>query len=121
MKFPEEFRWVNAAKGFETKPGDPYGVFVIPSAKANGRRLCVIADDGTKTGWEHVSVSMDDPKKCASWTEMCIVKGMFWDEEECVVQYHPAKKDYVNLHPGVLHLWRRRGVLEFAMPPMVCV
>jgi hypothetical protein len=31
---------------------------------------------------------------------------MFWCEEDCVVQYHPPKSQYVNNHPFCLHLWR---------------
>lgn len=37
---------------------------------------------------------------------MCQVKDLFWDPEDWVVQFHPAHSEYVNNHPGVLHLWR---------------
>jgi hypothetical protein len=37
---------------------------------------------------------------------MCWMKDLFWDETDAVVQFHPAKEDYVNCHPHVLHLWR---------------
>jgi hypothetical protein len=61
-------------------------------------------------GWEHVSVSIGMPGKdalrCPTWEEMCYIKSMFWGEEDCVVQYHPAKSEYVNRHHFVLHLWR---------------
>jgi hypothetical protein len=68
----------------------------------NGHDLYVIASDGE--GWEHVSVSARG--KCPTWEQMCIVKSVFWDEEDCVIQYHPPKSEYVNLHPNCLHLWR---------------
>jgi len=61
------------------------------------------ASDGL--GWEHVSVSLS-VKRCPDWDEMCMIKNMFWDEEDCVIQYHPSKSHYVNNHPYVLHLWR---------------
>ena len=61
------------------------------------------ASDGL--GWEHVSVSLS-VKRCPDWDEMCMIKNMFWDEEDCVIQYHPPKSHYVNNHPYVLHLWR---------------
>ncbi len=54
--------------------------------------------------WEHVSVSFH--YRCPSWKEMCIVKDIFWDEEDCVIQYHPPKSEYVNNHKYCLHLWR---------------
>lgn len=69
-------------------------------------------------GWDHVSVSF--PNRCPSWDEMCQIKDMFFDEDECVVQYHPAKKDYVNRHPYCLHLWRPQGV-EIVTPPKILV
>ena len=64
-------------------------------------------------GWEHVSVSF--PNRCPTWEEMCIVKEMFWRDEETVVQYHPKKSEYVNLHPYCLHLWKKIGV-EYELP-----
>jgi hypothetical protein len=65
-------------------------------------------------GWEHVSVSY--PNRCPSWDEMCKVKAMFWNDEETVVQYHPKKSKYKNLHPYCLHLWRKCGE-DFELPP----
>lgn len=62
-----------------------------------------IASDGM--GWEHVSVSRMD--RCPTWDEMCQVKAMFWGEDDCVVQYHPPRSEYVNNHPRCLHLWRK--------------
>lgn len=65
-----------------------------------------IASDGLD--WEHVSVTVHDRGKVriASWDEMCKIKDLFWDEEDTVIQYHPAKSEYVNSHPNCLHLWR---------------
>jgi len=37
---------------------------------------------------------------------MCFVKNLFWEEEETVIQFHPAKSLYVNHHPFCLHLWK---------------
>jgi hypothetical protein len=34
------------------------------------------------------------------------VKDLFWELEDWVVQFHPAQSEYVNHHPGCLHLWR---------------
>ena len=65
-------------------------------------------------GWDHVSVSF--PIRCCTWEEMCYIKDVFWHEDECVVQYHPAKEDYVNRHPYCLHLWKPQGQ-EISKPP----
>ena len=57
-------------------------------------------------GWEHVSVSPFKKHITPSWDDMCKIKDMFFEEEETVVQYHPAKSEYVNNMPNCLHLWR---------------
>jgi hypothetical protein len=75
-----------------------------------------IASEGM--GWEHVSVSR--PDRCLTWDEMCQVKALFWDDEDCVVQYHPPKSEYVNMHPHCLHLWRPTAG-EIIMPPKIMV
>ena len=77
------------------------GAFILDSPIDNSQ-LRIIASDGL--GWEHISVSR--PKRCPNWPEMCHVKDMFWDEEDCVLQYHPAKSEYIDNHPYCLHLWR---------------
>jgi hypothetical protein len=69
-------------------------------------------------GWDHVSVSY--PERCCDWEEMCEVKDMFFRDDECAVQYHPPKSDYVNLHPYVLHLWRPQNE-RIPMPPKFMV
>lgn len=65
-------------------------------------------------GWDHVSVSYR--KRTPTWDEMCKVKDMFFNEEETVVQYHPKKSEYKNLHEHCLHLWRKQGK-EIELPP----
>lgn len=65
-------------------------------------RFWVVCSDGE--GWDHVSVSHED--RIPTWEDMCRFKDLFFDPEEVVVQYHPAKSEYVNLHPRCLHLWR---------------
>lgn len=72
----------------------------------------VIASSGE--GWEHVSVSLED--RVPTWDEMCSVKRLFWDAEDCVVQLHPPKSEYVNCHPYCLHLWRSLDA-EMPRPP----
>ena len=86
------------------------GQFFVPLASFAGDRiwaLCMVSDG---EGWEHVSVSVWKSGKslgrCPTWEEMCHVKDLSWNAEECVVQYHPRRSEYRNLHPHVLHLWR---------------
>ena len=70
--------------------------------KHNGTALRVLFSDGG--GWDHISVSLAG--RTPTWEEMCVVKDLFFEEDETVVQYHPRKTDYKNCHPYCLHLWR---------------
>ncbi len=90
------------------------GSFIIPLK--HQQKLRVIASDGM--GWEHVSVSRKD--RCPTWDEMCQVKALFWEPQDCVIQFHPPASEYVNLHPFCLHLWREID-REVATPPMLLV
>ena len=63
---------------------------------------------------------------CVAMVEQFIKDGKFdnkrtshngkYADEECVVQYHPPKSEYVNFHPYCLHLWRKVGE-NFETPP----
>lgn len=77
--------------------------------RRGGRRYFCIASDGM--GWEHVSTSirtagLDSVRRTPTWEEMVLVKGLFWGEEDTVIQYHPAKANYRNFDAYTLHLWR---------------
>lgn len=67
-------------------------------------------------GWEHVSFAPYNRRVLPSWHDMCRIKDMFFYEEETVVQYHPAKSEYVNNVPNCLHLWRPLEI-ELPKPP----
>lgn len=70
----------------------------------------------TEDGWDHVSVSPYDHSITPSWDDMCKLKDMFFEDDETVVQFHPAKKEYVNLMENCLHLWRPNK-MELVCPP----
>lgn len=88
------------------------GIFLVTRPK--NKSLVCIASDGE--GWEHVSVTYKYLNKCPSWEAMCLIKDLFWDEDETVIQYHPPKSDYVNMHPYVLHLWKPIDI-DLPRPP----
>ena len=102
------------------------GLFYIPSSFRRPYALTVICSDGDcweelgykPPAWEHVSVST--AVRCPTWEEMCFVKGVFWDAEDVVIQFHPRASEYVNNHPRCLHLWRPIGV-ELPTPPLETV
>ena len=69
-------------------------------------------------GWEHLSVSM--PNKTPSWDQMCVMKDIFWNEDEACVEYHPKKEDYVNNHQHCLHIWKPTNE-TLPLPPSILV
>lgn len=90
------------------------GVFKV---YVNGKSFFIIASNGG--GWDHVSIHRYNGK-IPTWEEMCAIKDMFFDPEEVVVQYHPKKSEYVNIHTGCLHLWRPT-TKELPTPPKIFV
>lgn len=101
FKVPEKFRV--QIPPMTSNPGDPFGLFIVRVRLSGAQQVLKVVAHG-QGNWEHVSVSRDD--RCPIWAEMCLIKDLFWDDDDVVVQYHPAKKDYVNVHPYCLHLWR---------------
>lgn len=101
MLFPNQYRY--------KIPGYPKDVFIIPHYKIQNYEFqCIAGDD--EDGWEHVSVVVQPKSKkatrCPTWEEMCFIKDQFWKENQEVVQFHPAKSEYVSAHDFCLHLWR---------------
>ncbi len=112
FKVPNKFRIKKGCLGSDDNIGNS-GAFEIPFKT---HLLRVIASDGGD--WEHVSISLRH--RIPNWGEMCFIKNLFWDEEDCIVQYHPPKSEYINNHPNVLHLWK--PVKEkIPLPPSIMV
>ncbi len=84
------------------------GLFRIPK---DGNIIRCIASDGIDSPgpewkWQHVSVSIEGETRPPKWDLMCWIKDLFWDDEDVVMQLHPRKSVYINIHSGCLHLWR---------------
>lgn len=75
------------------------GIIVIPSFVGT-----VIFSNGG--GWEHVSVAPIKQRIIPSWDDMCMIKDIFFRDDEWVVQFHPPKEEYVNNVKNCLHLWK---------------
>jgi hypothetical protein len=97
----------------------PTGMFHVQGPCGEILRIVASAGDIPEaSAWEHVSVSTR--RRIPNWLEMSFVKDLFWCDDECVVQYHPPKSEYVNNHAYVLHLWRNTEI-DFPMPPAIFV
>lgn len=118
FRVPEHYR-LRAGPLQSTEHDGNNGMFLIPSSRTT-RAMSVIARNWGE--WEHVSVKAWDGRKAClpTWTEMCLIKNLFWDSEDCVMQLHlPASQD-VNHPKTVLHLWRPVGQ-EIPQPPSLLV
>ena len=112
MKTPNKYRVITGPFASEDSFGNN-GLFAIPF---EGHLLTVIASDGF--GWDHVSVSLKN--RTPNWEEMCFVKDLFWDKDECACQFHPSESEYVNNHEYCLHLWKPQDQ-EIQLPPSLMV
>ena len=74
----------------------------------------------TGAGWEHVSVAPFKRRYIPGWEDMCLLKDIFFKDDEAVIQIHPPKAEYVNNMPNCLHLWRCT-YKEMVLPPSVLV
>lgn len=120
--FIETYRLISGP--LASPPLARYGAFLVtcPSTK---ELLKIIVASGESYAaheegepFDHVSVSCEH--RCPTWDEMCWVKSLFFADDECVMQLHPPKSDYINNNPNVLHLWKPLR-LSIPMPPKHCV
>jgi hypothetical protein len=104
---------------YASKTGDLFGAFRLTHSASE---LLIMVSNACRDSawWEHVSVSR--AYHTPTWEQMCWVKDLFWGEDETVIQYHPAKQDYVNCHPNCLHMWRpTRHKDKLPLPPPILV
>lgn len=116
LKVPEKNRVKNGLLKSDSSFGCN-GNFVL---FINGSKYNCIVSDGM--GWEHVSISKSISGRfhMPTWDDMCMIKNIFWDEEDAVMQFHPPKSEYVNNHNYILHLWRESGINP-KLPPSIMV
>ena len=117
FKYPEQYRITAQTQQqlhnsklarFLSSPHGP-GAFWYPH-KANHRTVFLFMVATNRYGWEHVSVSVRRKwglalQRPPHWEEMCLVKDLFWDPEDWVVQFHPAESEHIDM-VNALHLWR---------------
>ena len=71
-------------------------------------------------GWDHVSVSPYKKRITPEWDDMCMLKDIFFNDDEAVIQIHPPAAEYVNNMTNCLHLWRYQDG-PMVLPPSFMV
>jgi len=106
-------------KKFSSEKDEFNGLFFIPGAvmpKTYGDTsfLKVVASSGFS--WDHVSVM--HPDRVPTNADMEIVRSLFWDPDETVIEYHDVSYAIDGLCKAVAerHLWRPQGC-EVIRPP----
>jgi len=113
----EELDNFRCKKGeWRTKKSDRFGLFFIPTRPGKPSLKVICAPMNSE--WQHVSVSL--PARCPTWNEMSKIKDLFWADCVTVMQFHPRKTNYVNIHKYCLHLWSKKGVVH-ELPPEILV
>ena len=69
-------------------------------------------------GFEHLSVST--PVRTPTWEQMCLMKDIFWNDDEVCMQLHPKKENYVDNMQFCLHIWKPIDK-EIPQPPSIMV
>jgi hypothetical protein len=120
---------------YATQPGDLFGQFIFSTGSRGQERLLVVAcqsDPNPQSpahGWEHVSVSAWTPSlskqgkpkpRTPTWAEMDRIKHKFWEDDETVIQFHPAESEKVNIAANCLHLWKYT-LAPTLLPPSILV
>jgi hypothetical protein len=115
LTYIENYRLKDKERKIYGCNGDNHnGIFKV---FVSGKSFYCIASNGG--GWEHISITRGN-SKMPTWEEMCAIKDIFFEAEEEVVQYHPRKSEYVNIHESCLHLWRPTTV-DMPTPPKLFV
>lgn len=103
------YRVRHPTMGWGDKDG---GCFRVRSPLETSQDLIIIASIGE--GWDHVSVSMK--KRIPTWIEMDFIRGIFFNDDEVVIQLHPARSRHINIMENCLHLWRPQNE-TIPLPP----
>lgn len=86
------------------------GFFVV---KNHGfREINVVVS--TEGGWDLVSVMTRGSSP--TWDEMCLVREIFFRDDETAIQYSVPKPERISTHKFALHWWRPH-TLELPRPP----
>ena len=85
------------------------GFFVMNYANTELRVM-----SGIGHGWDHVSVSVAG--RTPTWEEMDWVRGLFYRDDETVIQFHPPRALHINFHKHTLHMWGA-WYQKFELPP----
>lgn len=88
------------------------------NVRINYRLYNVIASNGG--GWDHVSIDPINQGHAPTWDVMCVLKDICFNDDETVIEYHPAKENYVNIAENCLHLWKPQNT-AIAVPPKLFV
>lgn len=114
--------------GMGSPPGAQFGTFLIPLVVKPGAKPVAIAvcmaDDGAKTGWERVTVEMQEKRRAnyqsrtPTLDELDTIKAMFWSGNETAFWFCHGDQEREHIKfPHRVTLWKKRGE-KTEIPPL---
>lgn len=67
---------------------------------------CSVISRNNKYGYEHVSISIKHKFGIPSREDICMLKDIFFGDEEEVYYIHTKKSEYMNISENCLYLWK---------------
>ena len=77
------------------------GFIKLPDCKT-----CTVIWTRNEGGYDHVSVTPKHKTYMPTWDDMCLLKDIFFKEQEEAYQFHPPTGHNVNTIHNCLHLWK---------------
>lgn len=71
--------------------------------------ICSVISGNNKYGYEHVSISLKHKFGIPSREDMCMLKDIFFGDEEEVYHIYTKESEYMNVSENCLHLWKPIG------------
>ncbi|SRR6266516_5700595 len=102
------------------RKGDTEGTYGMAWRRVTGEALTVIESIAPKEdghNWLHVSLSKPN-KKMPTYEDIQTLRKLFIGEDRECYMIFPTKERYVNIHPGVVHLYCCLDQSEGVLPHM---
>jgi hypothetical protein len=104
FKVPEKYRVIDGDNSTTIHNGNNglFKLYLRGNRTNLGSMLYITATE--KDSWECVEVYT--PVRYPIWEELCLVRNLFWDRNDLVIQYYPREKDCSNFKKYSVCLWR---------------
>ena len=97
------------------------GAFLVMGPKGSRPAIISMASIEFEVRLEAVNVSVANSPTPNWGRDKASVKDLFWGEDECVVQYHPPRSEYVHTTVLLRRLWKPLNAVILQLPPAILI